>query len=156
VLAPLDELSLPEELPPTEPPAPEDEEEAPLEELPPLLSERMAKSTRPEVGLMMASLIVPTCWPDWPVTVAPCNWLAWICCCMRPVAPSWLCPPRPRLLEELEVPSEESLELEEPVEPEEPLEEDPPEEVCACAWRTSNAAQNAIIVNSCFLIPAFS
>ncbi len=60
-----------------------------LPELLPLeLSERTAKSMRPEVGLIIVSLIVPSVTPDEPVTLAPISWLArnsW--CPMRPVAP---------------------------------------------------------------------
>jgi hypothetical protein len=69
-------------------------EEAPpglvlLPELLPLeLSEITAKSIRPEAGLMMVSLIVPSVSPEEPVRLAPINWLARISCCpMRPVAP---------------------------------------------------------------------
>lgn len=43
-----------------------------------LLKERMAKSIRPEVGLMMQSLIVPNELPLEPVTCAPVSWLALI------------------------------------------------------------------------------
>lgn len=45
------------------------------DELLPLLelSDRIAKSIRPEVGLMMVSLIVPRVSPEEPVTLAPIN-----------------------------------------------------------------------------------
>ncbi len=73
-------------------------EEAPEELLPGLelepellpleFRERTAKSMRPEAGLMISSLIVPTVSPEEPVTLAPINWLArsswWP---MRPIAP---------------------------------------------------------------------
>lgn len=51
-----------------------------LEELPPLvaleLSERTAKSIRPEEGLTMTSLMVPKVLPEESVTCAPVSWLA--------------------------------------------------------------------------------
>ncbi len=51
--------------------------EALLELLPALeLSERTAKSSRPEVGLTITSLIVPRVLPEESVTCAPVNWLA--------------------------------------------------------------------------------
>lgn len=50
-----------------------------LPEAPPL-SERIANSIRPELGLMMQSLIVPNCVPELLTTWAPVNWLALISC----------------------------------------------------------------------------
>ncbi len=47
-----------------------------LLEPPEELSDKTAKSIRPEAGLMMVSLIVPSWLPDVPVTCAPVNWLA--------------------------------------------------------------------------------
>jgi hypothetical protein len=43
-----------------------------------LLNDRIAKSIRPEVGLIIQSLIVPSWLPDVPVTWAPVSWLALI------------------------------------------------------------------------------
>ncbi len=57
-------------------------------ELPLEFSDMIAKSIRPEVGLIIVSLIVPRVSPEDPVTLAPISWLArnsW--CPMRPVAP---------------------------------------------------------------------
>jgi len=64
----------------------------PLLEPPLELSERIAKSTRPDMGLMMTSLMVPNSVPELPVTCAPVNWLARNSC--RPMRPVGLkCPP---------------------------------------------------------------
>jgi len=43
-----------------------------------LESDRIAKSARPEFGLMMTSLIVPRLSPEEPCTLAPVIWLAFI------------------------------------------------------------------------------
>jgi hypothetical protein len=83
--------------------------------------DRMANSTRPEVGFRITSLIVPMVDPCELLTVAPMSCVARIFCWLvRPVAPSVL------LLDpELEDPKEPELELDPPNEPE--LE--PPEEL---------------------------
>jgi len=49
-----------------------------LPELPELLelSERIAKSSLPELGLIITSLMVPSSEPELPVTWAPISWLA--------------------------------------------------------------------------------
>ncbi len=44
--------------------------------LPLEFSERTAKSMRPEVGLIIVSLMVPSVSPEEPVTFAPMSWLA--------------------------------------------------------------------------------
>lgn len=64
------------------------------------LTDRTAKSTRPDVGLMITSLSVPRFCPEELVTCAPSNCEARKCCCcpIRPVALSpwlvedWRCP----------------------------------------------------------------
>jgi len=43
-----------------------------------LESDKIAKSARPEFGLMMTSFIVPRFSPDEPCTLAPVIWLAFI------------------------------------------------------------------------------
>jgi len=68
------ELLPPEELPPEE--LLPGLVALPLLEPPLELSERIAKSTRPDMGLMMTSLIVPSSVPEELVTCAPVNWLA--------------------------------------------------------------------------------
>ena len=68
----LDEPDEPEEVP-----LPGEVEVPPVApaEPPALLSDRMAKSIRPELGLTMKSLIVPICVPELLVTCAPVSWL---------------------------------------------------------------------------------
>jgi hypothetical protein len=65
---------------------------APLVAPAPPETERMAKSMRPEDGLMMTSLTVPRFWPEELVTWALVSSEArtCCCCCMRPVALSEL------------------------------------------------------------------
>lgn len=115
------------------------------EELPELLKERMAKSTRPEWGLIMTSLMVASDSPELPLTSAPVSWVArtsW--CPIRPVGLYWLL---------LELPDGSVVPLEEPGDPADP--EDPPDEVCACATPTRHVTTRAMMRSSCFLIPAF-
>jgi hypothetical protein len=105
---------------------------------PELFSDRMAKSTLPEVGLMTTSWIVPNVSPDEPCTLQLFNLLAWISCCdmLRPVGlrllllpdEPWLLPDDPRLLP-LEPPLlPDELLPDEPEEPDEPDEPDDPDE----------------------------
>ena len=49
-------------------------------------SEMMANSSRPDAGLTIVSLIVPTWVPELPKTCAPVSWLPFTASCMRPVA----------------------------------------------------------------------
>jgi hypothetical protein len=61
---------------------PDDEEppEEPLGVVPPpmplMLKDKIAKSIRPDAGLIIESLIVPIVSPEEPVTLAPISWLA--------------------------------------------------------------------------------
>ncbi len=111
--------------------------------LPELLKDRIAKSIRPEFGLMMQSLIVPNEVPLEPVTCAPVSWLALMSWCpIRPVHPDFSLE-LPYWLELLD-----GLEL---LLPELPL-----EELCACAPSVKHAAQNTTILSSCFFITCLS
>ena len=107
------------------------------------LSESTANSIRPELGLIMVSLMLPNVSPEEPVTFAPFNWLARTCCWPeRPVALhrlDWL--PEPYWLLLLDG-SVDPLPLDEPLD----------NELCACAPMTMHAAQIAIILSSCFFI----
>lgn len=120
------------------------------------LSDRIAKSIRPEFGFTIVSLIVPRVSPLEPVTLAPMSWLAlrsW--CPMRPVALHWCFEPYWLWLD---------LPLDEPYWPDWLLDElgswlldeEPLDELCACAPTIMHAAQNVIILSSWFFInPAF-
>jgi len=150
--------------------------------LAPPVTEMIANSTRPEAGLIRTSLMVPRFSPEEELTVALVNSLALTACWLilpvalklpdlelprEPEEPELLLP---RLLpEEEELPSElpgllwDELEPEEPrllsdeppdeLElPDEPLELLLPDELCACAAVTKQAAHNATAAINCFLI----
>jgi hypothetical protein len=65
----------------------------PVARCPAPVTEIIAKSTRPDIGLMITSLRVPSCWPEELVILAPSICEARICCC---------CPARPVALSPLE------------------------------------------------------
>jgi len=111
-------------------------------------SERIAKSTFPEFGLIMTSLIVPTDSPDEDFTSALVNWLARTSCCVRPVAA------RPLMRSHVEGLDESSEDLFSPVSGDVLVSVEVPECNCARTPSVKHAAQNAAI-NKCFLIPAF-
>lgn len=151
-LPPLEELLEPSEpLVPLEPVEPVEEEL-----LEPLDStEMMAKSTLPEFGLMITSLMVPRFEsPEVPLSGALISLVAWISC-----------PPRPVALSELELepclllrsvwlpllPEELCLELD----PDRPEELELSDELWACATPTKPATQRTVRAIERFFIVAF-
>jgi hypothetical protein len=134
-----------------------------LAELPaPPLNERTANSTRPELGLIMMSLIVPRASPEEDLICELFNWLAGIA--FWPERPVALSPPEALYLPDCPnwllvalplAPWYVRVELEE-VDAPGVVDEEPSVEDWAWAPSARHAAQNTIILtNSFFILPAF-